>query len=102
MTENNMTDTEREQLQRTEMLIGQEGLEKLRNARVAVFGVGGVGGFAVEALARSGIGALELIDKDTVSLSNLNRQIIATRDTIGRDNQNNKPEMAFFLFSAYL
>ena len=80
-----MTDTEREQLQRTEMLIGQEGLEKLRNARVAVFGVGGVGGFAVEALARSGIGALELIDKDTVSLSNLNRQIIATRDTIGRD-----------------
>ena len=58
MTENNMTDTEREQLQRTEMLIGQEGLEKLRNARVAVFGVGGVGGFAVEALARSGIGAL--------------------------------------------
>ncbi|WP_277007728.1 tRNA threonylcarbamoyladenosine dehydratase [Baileyella intestinalis] len=85
MTENNMTDTEREQLQRTEMLIGQEGLEKLRNARVAVFGVGGVGGFAVEALARSGIGALELIDKDTVSLSNLNRQIIATRDTIGRD-----------------
>ena len=94
MTENNMTDTEREQLQRTEMLIGQEGLEKLRNARVAVFGVGGVGGFAVEALARSGIGALELIDKDTafdlidndqVDLTNLNRQIIATRDTIGRD-----------------
>ena len=79
-----MTDTEREQLQRTEMLIGQEGLEKLRNARVAVFGVGGVGGFAVEALARSGIGALELIDKDTVSLSNLNRQIIATRKTIGQ------------------
>ena len=73
-----------EQLSRTEMLIGSEGLEKLKNARVAVFGVGGVGGYVIEALARSGVGAFDLIDSDTVALSNLNRQIIATRDTIGK------------------
>lgn len=73
------------QLQRTEMLLGRDALEKLRHSRVAVFGVGGVGGFAVEALARTGIGALELIDRDVVSLTNLNRQILATHDTIGRD-----------------
>ena len=73
-----------EQLSRTEMLIGSEGLEKLKNARVAVFGIGGVGGYVVEALARSGVGAFDLIDSDTVALSNLNRQIIATRDTIGK------------------
>ena len=73
-----------EQLSRTEMLIGTEGLEKLKKARVAVFGVGGVGGYVVEALARSGVGAFDLIDSDTVALSNLNRQIIATRDTIGK------------------
>ncbi|MBQ8884980.1 MAG: tRNA threonylcarbamoyladenosine dehydratase [Clostridia bacterium] len=68
---------------RTEMLIGKEGMARLKNARVAVFGVGGVGGYAAEALARSGVGALELIDADTVSLSNINRQIIATEKTVG-------------------
>lgn len=68
---------------RTEMLLGAEYMEKLRKARVAVFGVGGVGGYIVEALARSGIGALDLIDNDTVALSNINRQIIATHKTIG-------------------
>lgn len=67
---------------RTELLLGKETLELLTSKRVAVFGVGGVGGFAVEALARSGIGTLDLFDKDTVSISNLNRQIIATYDTI--------------------
>ena len=70
---------------RTELLLGPEGMEKLRAARVAVFGIGGVGGYAVEALARSGIGSLDLIDNDTVSITNLNRQIIATRSTIGMD-----------------
>ena len=74
-----------EQLSRTERLIGQENIEKLASACVAVFGIGGVGGFTVEALVRSGIGHIELIDHDTVALSNLNRQIIATHDTIGRD-----------------
>ena len=69
---------------RTAILIGEEGLEKLKNARVAVFGVGGVGGYVVEALARSGIGALDLIDRDTVSESNINRQIIALHSTVGR------------------
>lgn len=68
---------------RTEMLIGKEAVEKLSSSRVAVFGLGGVGGYTVEALARSGVGALDLVDSDTVALSNLNRQIIATRDTIG-------------------
>ena len=69
---------------RAELLLGKEKLDKLRNARVAVFGIGGVGGYVVEALARSGVGAFDLIDSDTVALSNLNRQIIATRDTIGK------------------
>ena len=73
-----------DQFDRTRLLIGEEGLAKLKKARVAVFGVGGVGGFAVEALVRSGIGAFDLIYNDTVALSNLNRQIIATRDTIGK------------------
>ena len=58
-------------------------MERLKNARVAVFGLGGVGGYAVEALARSGVGALDLIDHDTVSLTNINRQILATHDTVG-------------------
>jgi len=70
---------------RTELLLGSEAMEKLKHARVAVFGVGGVGGFTAEALARSGVGTIDLIDSDTVSLSNLNRQIIATHKTIGRD-----------------
>ena len=68
---------------RTRMLLGDEAMERLAKARVAVFGIGGVGGHAVEALARSGIGALDLIDSDRVVLSNLNRQIVATRDTLG-------------------
>lgn len=69
---------------RTKILIGDEGLEKLKNAKVAVFGVGGVGSFVVEALARAGVGNLVLIDKDQVSLSNINRQLIATHETIGK------------------
>ncbi len=69
---------------RTELLYGPEAMEKLAMSRVAVFGIGGVGGYVVEALARSGVGALDLIDNDQVCLSNLNRQIIATHDTIGR------------------
>ena len=73
----------REQFFRTEMLLGSQAMEKLRNARVAVFGLGGVGGYVVEALARAGIGALDLIDNDTVSVSNLNRQILATHSTVG-------------------
>lgn len=73
------------QFSRTELLIGKEHMERLRNARVAVFGIGGVGGHTVEALARSGVGTLDLIDNDTVSLTNINRQIIALHSTIGRD-----------------
>lgn len=69
---------------RTEMLLGTAAMEKLNNARVAVFGIGGVGGYTVEALARSGVGALDLIDDDKVCLTNINRQIIATRSTIGK------------------
>lgn len=69
---------------RTGLLLGRENMEKLARARVAVFGVGGVGGHVVEALARSGVGALELIDDDVVSPDNLNRQIIALRSTIGQ------------------
>lgn len=72
-----------EQFLRTEMLLGRDAIEKLHSARVAVFGLGGVGGYAVEALARSGIGSLDLIDSDTVSVSNLNRQILATHSTVG-------------------
>lgn len=65
------------------MLIGREAVEKLMSSRVAVFGLGGVGGYTVEALARCGVGALDLVDNDIVALSNLNRQIIAVRETIG-------------------
>ena len=72
------------QFQRTEILIGKEGLEKLQNAKVAVFGIGGVGSFVVEGLVRAGIKNFVLIDNDDVSISNLNRQIIATQDTIGK------------------
>lgn len=70
---------------RTELLIGEKALNKLKKCRVAVFGVGGVGGYVVEALTRSGIGAFDLIDHDIVSLTNINRQIIATTSTIGRE-----------------
>ena len=73
-----------ERFSRTELLIGAESLKRLKNARVAVFGIGGVGGYVVEALARSGVGTLDLIDADVVSLSNINRQIIAAENTIGR------------------
>ncbi len=73
-----------EQHIRTEMLLGSDGVERLASARVAIFGVGGVGGYAAEALARAGVGHIELIDSDTVSLSNINRQIIATHDTVGK------------------
>lgn len=73
-----------ERFSRTELLIGAENLKRLKRARVAVFGVGGVGGYVVEALVRSGVGTLDLIDADVVSLSNLNRQIIATEKTVGR------------------
>ena len=69
---------------RTELLLGSDGMAKLNNARVAVFGLGGVGGYVVEALARSGVGALELIDHDTISLSNINRQLLATHSTVGQ------------------
>ena len=72
------------QFERTEMLIGSDAIERLKSARVAVFGVGGVGGYAVEALARSGVGTLDLIDNDTVSITNINRQIIALHSTIGQ------------------
>ena len=73
-----------DQFSRTELLFGREAMEKLAAARVAVFGVGGVGGYAVEALARSGVGALDLIDSDTISLTNINRQLLATHDSIGK------------------
>ena len=69
---------------RTELLIGSKAVKKLANSRVAVFGVGGVGGYVVEALVRSGIGTLDLVDNDDVSISNINRQIIATTKTVGR------------------
>ena len=69
---------------RTQMIFGEEAMQRLYGARVAVFGVGGVGGHVVEALARSGVGAIDLIDDDTVNLTNLNRQIIALRSTLGQ------------------
>ena len=72
------------QFSRTEMLLGRAATDKLKKSRVAVFGIGGVGGYVCEALARSGVGAFDLIDDDKVCLTNLNRQIIATRKTIGR------------------
>lgn len=72
-----------EQFIRTQMLLGADAVQRLQKARVALFGLGGVGGYTLEALVRSGIGALDLIDSDTVSLSNLNRQILATHSTVG-------------------
>ena len=73
-----------EELLRTEMLIGRDNVEKLRAKKVIVFGIGGVGGYVCEALARTGIGQIDLVDNDTVSLSNINRQIIALHSTVGR------------------
>ena len=72
------------QFSRTELLLGKDAMEKLKNARVAVFGIGGVGGYVVEALVRSGVETFDLIDDDKVCLTNLNRQIIATRKTVGK------------------
>ena len=72
------------QFSRTELLIGKEGIEKLQNAKVAIFGVGGVGSFVVEGLVRAGIGNFIIVDDDKICLTNLNRQIIATRKTIGK------------------
>lgn len=72
------------QFSRTALLVGQGAIEKLQASRVAIFGIGGVGGYVAEALARSGVGCFDLIDNDTVALTNLNRQIIATHDTIGQ------------------
>ena len=72
------------QFSRTQLLLGPEAMEKLKNARVAVFGIGGVGGYVCEALVRSGVGAFDLVDDDKVCLTNLNRQIIATRKTVGK------------------
>ena len=71
------------QLSRTELLVGKEAVERLKNSRVAVFGIGGVGGYTAEALARGGVGALDLIDNDTVSITNINRQIYATLSSVG-------------------
>ena len=79
-----MRTEEMDQFDRTAMLLGRDALKRLQQSRVAVFGVGGVGGYAVEALARSGVGALDLIDHDTVSLTNLNRQILALHSTLGQ------------------
>ncbi len=83
-----MTDSSKayiqEQFSRTELLLGKAAIDKLAGSRIAIFGIGGVGGYAAEALARIGIGTLDLIDSDKVTLSNLNRQIIATHKTIGR------------------
>lgn len=73
----------KDQFSRTELLIGKGGVEKLHNSKVAVFGIGGVGSFVVEGLVRSGVGNFVLVDKDVVDITNLNRQIIATRETIG-------------------
>ena len=70
---------------RTRFLLGENAMEKLKNAHVALFGVGGVGGYVAEALVRSGIGKLTLVDHDTVSRSNINRQILATEETVGKD-----------------
>lgn len=72
------------QFSRTEIILGKYGVERLKKSRVAVFGIGGVGGYVAEALARSGVGALDLIDNDEVSLTNINRQIIALHSTVGR------------------
>ena len=72
------------QFSRTELLFGKEAMEAIAKAHVAVFGIGGVGGYTCEALARSGVGAFDLIDDDRVCLTNINRQIIATRKTVGR------------------
>ena len=72
------------QFSRTQLIYGEDNMKRFENARVAIFGIGGVGGYAVEALARSGVGALDLIDDDRICLTNLNRQILAVRSTVGQ------------------
>ena len=72
------------QFSRTELLLGSDAMERLANARVAVFGIGGVGTYTADALARSGVGAIDLIDDDNICLTNINRQLIATRSTVGK------------------
>lgn len=84
MTRDGTVTREEDQFQRTRMLIGDEAVWRLEKARVLLFGVGGVGGFTCEALARAGIGMIHIVDKDVVDLTNLNRQIIATHETLGR------------------
>lgn len=74
-----------DQYDRTRLLLGEDGVERLKSAHVIVFGIGGVGGYAVEALARSGVGHISLVDHDQVSITNLNRQLLATHDTVGQD-----------------
>ena len=71
-----------EQFARTELILGQEAMDRLRRSRVAVFGIGGVGGYVVEALARSGVGSLDIIDHDKVSMTNINRQIIDSKNVL--------------------
>lgn len=73
-----------DQFSRTQLLIGKEGIDRLASSRVAVFGIGGVGGYVCEALVRSGVGEFDLVDDDKVCLTNLNRQILATRKTVGK------------------
>ena len=73
-----------DQFQRTRMLIGQENLDRLAESKVLVFGVGGVGGYVCEALCRAGVGRIDIVDKDVVDATNINRQIIATHETVGR------------------
>ena len=79
-----MEEQNKKEFSRTRMLLGGEGMRRLKHARVAVFGVGGVGSYAVEALARSGVGSLVLVDADIVSESNINRQLVASHKTVGR------------------
>ena len=89
------------QFSRTQLLLGEEAMNKLKNSRDAVFGVGGVGGYVCEALARSGVGTFDLIDDDKVCLTNLNRQIFATRKTVGKYNAFSfqKMQMIFHLMN---
>ena len=82
-TQNKQSATQPNQFFRTEMLIGSAGLQRLKDSHVCVFGVGGVGGHAIEALARAGVGTLTIVDKDVVDITNINRQVIATLDTVG-------------------
>lgn len=84
-----------EELSRTEMLLGKENTEKLKQKKVIVFGIGGVGGYVCEALARTGVGQIDLVDNDTVSLSNINRQIIALHSTVGRNKVDVMKERIF-------